>query len=117
MGSKINFLFFLFFRGDKLRNKNGFVYFINCNNKGIKIGYTKNDPMKRLKQLQTGCLYDLQLLYIIDNADYETEQYYHRYFSSMYNIRGEYYDYNFVMKWIKKDKLTKQVLKQEGILS
>ena len=69
-----------------------------------------------LRQLQTGCPYDLQLLYVIDNADYETEQYYHRYFSSMYNIRGEYYDYNFVMKWIKKDKLTKQVLKQEGIL-
>ena len=92
-----------------------YVYFIQCEDL-IKIGYSKNIN-KRLKQLQTGCPYALQLLYVIDNADYETEQYYHRYFSSIYNIRGEYYDYNFVMKWIKRDKLTKQVLKQEGILS
>lgn len=96
--------------------KNGKVYFIGCNRMGIKIGYTKNDPSKRLKQLQTGCPYKLELLYVINNADKETESYYHRVFSSYLNINGEWYNYSFVNKWIKRRKLEQKVLREEGII-
>lgn len=96
--------------------KNGNVYFIGCNGMGIKIGYTKNDPIKRLKQLQTGCPYKLELLYVIDGASRDTEAYYHRYFSSVYNIQNEWYDYNFVLEWIKRRELEQEVLKREGII-
>lgn len=99
-----------------MNKKNGKVYFIGCNRMGIKIGYTKNDPMKRLKQLQTGCPYKLELLYVIDGASRDTEQYYHRYFSQVYNIQNEWYEYNFVMKWIKRDRLNRSVLREEGII-
>lgn len=82
---------------------------------GIKIGYTKNDPGKRLKQLQTGYPYKLELLYVINNADKETESYYHRVFSSYLNINGEWYDYDFVNRWIQRRKLEQRVLREEGI--
>lgn len=96
--------------------KNGKVYFIGCNKMGIKIGYTKNDPIKRLRQLQTGCPYKLKLLYVINGADKETEAYYHRYFSNLYNVRGEFYDYKFVLEWIQRRKLEQEVLKKEDII-
>lgn len=39
----------------------GFVYFIGCNNKFIKIGFT-NDVGRRMTRLQTGNPYKLELL-------------------------------------------------------
>ena len=47
----------------------GYVYLIrNCENDTYKIGVTKNNPQKRVKQLQTGCSSPLDLL-----CSFETE--------------------------------------------
>lgn len=41
----------------------GFVYLIGCNQAGLfKVGRTKNDVSKRLKQLQTGCGMELHII-------------------------------------------------------
>lgn len=44
----------------------GYVYLLFCVNKdgseGYKVGVTKNDPLKRIKQLQTGNESKIQLL-------------------------------------------------------
>ena len=54
------------------------VYFIQAGGHGrpIKVGYSKN-PSKRLKQLQTGCPYKLNLLFTIPgNKKKEAELHY-----------------------------------------
>ena len=99
-----------------MRGKNGKVYFIGCNYMGIKIGYTKNDPSKRLKQLQTGCPYKLELLYVMNGCNRDTEQYYHRFFTEYLNINGEWYDFQYVSNWLDRYKLTQKVLRKEGII-
>lgn len=41
----------------------GWVYFLACHETGrIKIGFTKGDPIERLKNLQTGCSTELALI-------------------------------------------------------
>lgn len=41
----------------------GWVYFIACHETGrIKIGFTKGDPIKRVRALQTGCSTELGLI-------------------------------------------------------
>jgi Meiotically up-regulated gene 113 len=46
----------------------GFVYFIQSD-KAVKIGYTKQNPAKRLSQLQTGSLEQLKLLHFIPHEN------------------------------------------------
>lgn len=48
---------------------NGFVYFIAAETVGaVKIGFSRNHPRARLKQLQTGCPAPLKLLAFIEGA-------------------------------------------------
>lgn len=98
-----------------MKNNLGKVYFIS-NGKAIKIGYTKNEVSKRLNQLQTGSSDKLEIIYLLENSTMDTEKYLHKYFSEQNNIMLEWYDMKVVKEWIRRDKLTKQVLKEEGII-
>ena len=62
----------------------GYVYLIrNCENNTYKIGVTKNDPQKRVKQLQTGCSDPLDLLHSFEtNYPYRLEKMLHIQYSS-----------------------------------
>jgi len=94
----------------------GYVYFITDEKKsGIKIGYTKNNVYKRLKQLQTGNSNKLILLYYIKGS-MDKEKSLHNYFSNDYNILNEWYDYDMVFNWIKRDKITTELQIKLGII-
>jgi hypothetical protein len=61
----------------------GYVYLLFCVNKdgseGYKIGITKNDPNKRVKQLQTGNESKIQLLKHYKSENYlKVEKWMHR---------------------------------------
>jgi len=65
----------------------GYVYLLFCVNKdgseGYKIGVTKNDPIKRLKQLQTGNESKIQLLNQYESENYlKVEKWMHRKYNS-----------------------------------
>lgn len=66
------------------------VYFIT-DNRYIKIGYTKNNVNKRLKQLQTSNPNRLFLLGYIE-GDKDTEKMLHKkFFSSLSRMNGEWF--------------------------
>lgn len=94
----------------------GNVYFIKDNSNGlIKIGYAK-DVNKRFKTFQTANA-NLTLLYIIPNCTMDYEKSLHRYFSNVRKIREWFEDFNGVITYfIKRDKLTKKVMREEGII-
>ena len=58
----------------------------------VKIGYTAGDPLKRLRQLQTGCPDDLQLADAGEGSP-EQEALYHQTFSQ-WHLRGEWSEWN-----------------------
>jgi hypothetical protein len=66
------------------------IYFIQCGKSGpIKIGQTNNDVQERLNQLQTGCPYELKLLWVYTGDDY-TESEIHSELSQE-RTRGEWF--------------------------
>ena len=66
------------------------IYFIQCGTNGpIKIGYTDNDVQARMAQLQTGCPYELRLLWVYNGEDY-TEAQVHSELSHE-RVRGEWF--------------------------
>ena len=70
----------------------GYVYLIrNLENNTYKIGITKNDPKKRVKQLQTGCSSPLDLLYTYETKyPYRLEKMLHTKFM-LCKVEGEWY--------------------------
>lgn len=73
------------------RGPNGWVYFIMCaDTHRCKIGFTKGDPQKRLKSLQTGCPGELSVV-VRHPGTSETEARLHRKFAAS-KIRGEWFD-------------------------
>lgn len=70
----------------------GYIYLIrNDNDDTYKIGVTKNDPKKRLKQLQTGSSSPLTLINFFQTQyPYRLETMLHNYFKSN-NCNGEWY--------------------------
>ena len=70
----------------------GYIYLIrNCENDTYKIGVTKNDPQKRVKQLQTGCSSPLDLLYSFETEyPYRLEKMLHTKFI-LHKVEGEWY--------------------------
>lgn len=65
----------------------GYVYLLFCvgtdGNEGYKIGITKNDPNKRVKQLQTGNDSKIQLLKQYQSENYlKVEKWLHRKYNS-----------------------------------
>jgi hypothetical protein len=69
----------------------GTVYFIVCREtERCKIGFTKGDPLKRLRNMQTGAAGELRLL-AAQPGNIETERALHERFSSQ-NVHGEWFD-------------------------
>lgn len=70
----------------------GYVYLIrNLENDTYKIGVTKNNPQKRVKQLQTGCSSPLDLLHIYETKyPYRLEKMLHTKFM-LHKVEGEWY--------------------------
>lgn len=66
------------------------IYFITDSNY-IKIGYTKNDVKKRLKQLQTSNPNRLFLLGYIDGDKKREKELHKKFFSSIARINGEWF--------------------------
>lgn len=68
----------------------GFVYFIAASGTGnVKIGFSADDPNKRLRSLQTGCPNELELLYSEPGAVAD-EKAYHALFAHL-RVRGEWF--------------------------
>ena len=66
------------------------IYFIQCGKNGpIKIGQTDNNVQDRVKQLQTGCPYELNVLWIYHGDEY-TESSIHEIFQHE-RMNGEWF--------------------------
>lgn len=65
------------------------IYFIQSSDKSIKIGFTNQNPLARLKALQTGSNLELTLLGVI-NGDKNRELRLHDRFKE-FRIRGEWF--------------------------
>lgn len=87
----------------------GYVYFIlDREMDRVKIGYTRKDPNKRLKQLQTGSSSELELLYYVEANGFNTERYLQRLFNGL-KIHGEWFEYGYHIKhWIMNNKYLKE---------
>jgi hypothetical protein len=69
----------------------GVVYFIVCREtERCKIGFTKGDPLKRLRNMQTGAAGELRLL-AAQPGNIETERALHERFAAQ-NVHGEWFD-------------------------
>lgn len=84
----------------------GFVYFAYIGEASpvyIKIGFSKYDPNKRLKNLQTGCPFPIKLLgFVIGRMSQEEEL--HSVLKD-YRIQGEWFDYSDYVERIVRDQL------------
>lgn len=87
----------------------GYVYFIlDRELDRVKIGYTRKDPNKRLKQLQTGSSSKLELLYYVEANGFNTERHLHRLFDAD-RCCGEFFNYSYHIKhWIMNNKYLKE---------
>ena len=67
------------------------IYFIQCedSNNYIKIGWTKNHPVRRLKNLQVGCPYPLKIIGLME-CDPTVERSLHTVFEQ-YKIINEWF--------------------------
>ena len=73
-----------------LENRPGYVYFIQAG-PTIKIGLTKNNPMKRLKELQTGNARELLPRHYVRTDDmFRLERELHEYYAE-YRREGEWF--------------------------
>lgn len=71
--------------------KKGIVYFVKVN-RTVKIGFTEERSLnKRLKSLQSGCPYDIQLIHQ-EKADLCAERSIHKAFN-IFSINGEWYNH------------------------
>jgi len=74
----------------------GYVYLIRATTQNgevlHKIGCTKNSPKQRLKQLQTGCPYELELIVF-----YECNQY----FAIEQTLHAHYQPYSLLNEWFQ----------------
>lgn len=69
----------------------GTVYFIVCREtERCKIGFTKGDPLKRLRNMQTGAAGELRLL-AAQPGNIDVERALHARFSAQ-NVHGEWFD-------------------------
>jgi hypothetical protein len=70
------------------------VYFIgNREKEVVKIGYTSGTAEKRLKELQTGCPFKLEVLHTIEDATIKDEKRLHAKYSE-YRLNGEWFTLN-----------------------
>lgn len=73
----------------------GFVYFITIGAPyvtHVKIGYTAKNPFARMKDLQTGCPFKMQMLgFLVGNMGHEKEL--HAVLKE-YRLEGEWFEYS-----------------------
>jgi len=88
-----------------------YIYVVNCKNTNLyKIGVSKIKPNYCLAQLQTGCPYKLDLLYIFECSKPELiKPEIHR-FLSRFNLRSEWFELNDLDEVLKiiKEKIENQ---------
>lgn len=87
----------------------GFVYFAVIGYPyvtHVKVGYTKGDPEKRIRGLQTGCPFPIKLLgYVFGNANREQE---------LHNVLrdervfGEWFEYSDFVKQVIEGELSEE---------
>jgi hypothetical protein len=71
----------------------GWVYFIRYSNGGdVKIGYSGDDPQRRLKILQTGCPDELTLIGVQRGTKGDEAELHERF--AEYRKRGEWFRWN-----------------------
>lgn len=72
------------------------VYLMKCieddGTKSYKIGYTKNDPIKRIEQLQTGNKYDVELIHKFWSEHSSSLEANLHILYKRYRYRGEWFD-------------------------
>jgi len=75
------------------KNTNGYVYLIHCKETTFyKIGISKNYYGARLQVLQTGCPFELEMIYVIHSNDHcNLEKELHDKFEDK-RVRGEWFD-------------------------
>lgn len=93
---------------DRLRklqkNKKGYIYFIQAEDKAVKIGFTYNKPNIRLNIIQSNCPLKLKLLHFIEGTENE-EKKLHKRFKKHRKIREWFYPHKVIFNYI--DKLQK----------
>lgn len=91
------------------KNEQGYVYFILDKVKNhVKIGFTRKEPEKRLKQLQTSNSSELELIYYVEANGFNTERFLHRLFEGC-RVSKEWYEYGYHIKhWIMNNKYLKE---------
>ncbi|MBB6424968.1 GIY-YIG nuclease family protein [Sphingopyxis sp. JAI128] len=89
----------------------GFVYFayIGANQPVyLKIGFSKYDPRKRLKNLQTGCPFPIKMLgFVFGRMAQEAEL--HDVLSE-YRVQGEWFDYSDYVERVVRDQLDSEAI-------
>lgn len=89
------------------------VYFIKCNDL-VKIGFSC-DVNRRFKQLKTANGKPLELIHSI-KGDRTVEKALHNRYKDL-KVRGEWFKlYPEIQMWIDYDKLSRRVLKEEGLI-
>lgn len=97
---------------DKLKEQQyGFVYLINAEStQEYKLGMSKADPLKRVKQLQTAHKNKLLLVYVIKSKHYNLiEKTIHKLYSRYNNGLNEWFEF--------PDKIVKEVIAKMKELS
>jgi len=75
---------------DDRRDDVGDVYFIACNNEFVKAGFARFSVDERLKELQTGCPYDLKVIGVLHAARARAERWFHHAMRED-RVRGEWF--------------------------
>lgn len=91
----------------------GYVYIIHCKDTSYyKIGISKNTPSNRLSNLQSGCPFELEMIYIkyCDHYGLLERQLHQRYYK--YKIRGEWFDLTPSLLLTLKNDINEQSAKQ-----
>lgn len=81
------------------RRSKGTVYFIS-DGRSVKIGYTSDDPRKRLGEIQTGNPNQLSIVHTVPGTR-EDEKSFHKLFEK-HRQSGEWFDYPPILEWIER---------------
>ena len=91
----------------KRKKTSGYVYLVHCKETTFyKIGISKSNYALRLKELQTGCPFELEMVHVIHSVNYHKwEKELHNKFQDKW-VRGEWFDlddasFNMVMKYLE----------------
>ena len=89
----------------------GYVYLIHDKDKDVyKIGVTKSNSSKRLKQLQTGNSTELNIIYLFKTEyPFRLETMLHKHFNNQ-NVRGEWFKLDNIDDYMKVCENTNNII-------